>query len=260
MLFSIISLVTFGDLLQIQYDYNAGSPGSQVSAVHPAVPGGTLAFSALALLLLAAQLCNAGSQFQALPNTPLAASSSPCCCPSQLNGVLAATIVTPIITVGLILMSFFLLVRQHTPALAAGSSASEQHARLGMGESTWRLGRVPSALLRAAARSTLSLLQSQESGGLFFFLFFLYIVLCNAPAQELPPCTILTLLPHPLRSRPLGQEVLLPVGGRLLLWLLHRLVPAGLPAAAGHGRGADRQQAPHLHLGGGCTVAVVPLR
>ncbi|KAL4438003.1 hypothetical protein ABPG77_004224 [Micractinium sp. CCAP 211/92] len=57
-LFCIIALVTFGDLLQIQYDYNAGSPGS------------------------------------------------------QLNGVLAATFIGSITTVGLILMSFFLLVKK----------------------------------------------------------------------------------------------------------------------------------------------------
>lgn len=35
-LFCIISLVTFGELVQIQYDNNAGSPGSQASDAAPA--------------------------------------------------------------------------------------------------------------------------------------------------------------------------------------------------------------------------------
>ncbi|KAL4425622.1 hypothetical protein ABPG75_009638 [Micractinium tetrahymenae] len=67
-LFCIISLVTFGDLAQIQYDWSAGSPGSQI------------------------------------------------------NGVMAATFIAPITTVGLILMSFFLLVKKSFSQSGAGFS------------------------------------------------------------------------------------------------------------------------------------------
>lgn len=114
MLFCIIALVTFGDLLQIQYDYNAGSPGSQVSAVHRVVPR-EIARSCLPLLLLrfAAQLQDVGCVTQC-PAQEYDPWHPPFlrCFPSQLNGVLAATFVASITTVGLILMSFFLLVSQ----------------------------------------------------------------------------------------------------------------------------------------------------
>ncbi len=102
-LFGIISLVTFGDLAQVQYDESAGHVGSQVKVrLCVEIPGASpRPFSLHALL-------------QPWTSHPVKHTDSTLCLPTvQLNGAMAATFMGPILTGGLLIMSFFLLVRAH---------------------------------------------------------------------------------------------------------------------------------------------------